>query len=87
VLHFITSPNVACQSRFFLTFLLKAEKADFYRQLHLLDENTREVMYMRLTGELSFSEIGDILEKSENWARVTFYRGRQKIAKEWKRDE
>ena len=68
-------------------YLEKAERAEFYRQLHLLDENTREVMYLRLTGELSFSEIGDILGKSENWARVTFYRGRQKIAKEWKRDE
>ena len=68
-------------------FLEKAGRAEFYRQLHLLDENTREVMYMRLTGELSFSEIGDILGKTENWARVTFYRGRQKIAKEWKRNE
>lgn len=68
-------------------YLEKAGRAEFYRQLHLLDENTREVMYLRLTGELSFSEIGDILGKSENWARVTFYRGRQKIAKEWKQDE
>ena len=68
-------------------FLEKAGRAEFYRQLHLLDENTREVMYMRLTGELSFAEIGDILGRTENWARVTFYRGRQKIAKEWKRNE
>ena len=68
-------------------FLEKAGRAEFYRQLHLLDENTREVMYMRLTGELSFAEIGDILGRNENWARVTFYRGRQKIAKEWKQDE
>ena len=68
-------------------FLEKASRADFYRQLHLLDENTREVMYMRLTGELSFEEIGDILGRNANWARVTYYRGRQKIAKEWKKDE
>ena len=68
-------------------FLKKADGAEFYRQLHLLDESTREVMYMRLTGELSFSQIGDIMGKSENWARVTFYRGRQKIAKEWKRND
>ena len=68
-------------------FLEKENRAEFYRQLHLLDENTREVMYLRLTGELSFEEIGDILGKTANWARVTFYRGRQKIAKEWKQDE
>ena len=42
---------------------------------------------MRLTGELSFAQIGDIMGKTENWARVTFYRGRQKIAKEWKRND
>ena len=38
-----------------------------------------EVMYLRLTGELTFKEIGKILNKSENWARVTFYRGKQKL--------
>jgi RNA polymerase sigma-70 factor (ECF subfamily) len=48
-----------------------------------MDEMTREVMYLRLTGELSFAEIGDILGKTENWARVTFYRGKQKIVKGW----
>ena len=68
-------------------YLEKADRAEFYRQLHLLDEATREVMYMRLTGELSFEEIGDILGKSAGWARVTFYRGKQKIAREWKQDE
>lgn len=46
-------------------------------------------MYLRLTGELSFSEIGDIMGKTENWARVTFYRGKQKLMKgrkEWNKD-
>ena len=39
-------------------------------------------MYLRITGELSFKEIGQILDKSENWARVTFFRGKQKLDKE-----
>ena len=47
-----------------------------------LDEKTREVMYLRITGELTFKEIGVILNKTENWARVTFYRAKQKIVKE-----
>jgi len=68
-------------------YLSKEGAAEFYRKLHRLDERTREVMYMRLTGELSFEEIGDIMGKNANWARVTFYRGRQKMAKEWERDE
>ena len=55
------------------------EKITLYRKMQSLDEKTREVIYLRITGELSFKEIGDILNKSENWARVTFYRGKQKM--------
>ena len=58
------------------------EKIILYKRMQKLDEKTREVIYLRITGELSFKEIGDILNKSENWARVTFYRGKQKIVKE-----
>lgn len=57
------------------------EKVELFRQLHQFEPVTKEVMYLRLTGELSFAEIGDILGKTENWARVTFYRGKQKIVK------
>lgn len=55
------------------------EKILLYKQIQNLDEKTREVMYLRLTGELSFKEIGTILNQTENWARVTFYRGKQKL--------
>lgn len=67
-------------------YLLNVEKVEVFRMLHHLDEMTREVMYLRLTGELSFAEIGSIMGKTENWARVTFYRGKQKLMKgreEW----
>ena len=57
-------------------------KLKLYEALQNLDANTREVMYLRLTGELTFKEIGKILNKSENWARVTFFRGKQKLNKE-----
>ena len=62
-------------------YLLNLDKVDMFRRLHELEGKTREVMYLRLTGELSFAEIGEILGESENWARVTFYRGKQKIVK------
>ena len=39
----------------------------------------REVVYLRSLGQLSFREIGDVLGKTENWARVTFYRGKEKL--------
>ena len=55
------------------------EKITLYKKMQKLDEKSREVIYLRITGELSFKEIGDILNKSETWARVTFYRGKQKM--------
>ena len=55
------------------------EKINLYKRMQKLDEKTREVLYLRITGELSFKEIGIILNKTENWARVTFYRGKQKL--------
>lgn len=55
------------------------EKIYLYKKMQNLDEKTREVMYLRITGELSFKEIGTILNKTENWARVTFYRGKSKL--------
>ena len=59
--------------------ILNENKLELYRKLQKLDKQTREVIYLRITGELSFKEIGDILNKTENWARVTFYRGKQKL--------
>ena len=35
--------------------------------------------YCRIEAGLSFKEIGDVLHKSENWARVTFYRCKEKL--------
>ena len=55
------------------------EKILLYKKLQKLDEKTREVIYLRITGELSFKEIGTILNKTENWARVTFYRGKNQL--------
>ena len=55
------------------------EKITLYRKMQSLDKKTREVMYLRITGELTFKEIGVILNKTENWARVTFYRGKNKL--------
>lgn len=60
-------------------FIAGEEKVLLYKKMQDLDEKTREVMYLRITGELSFKEIGEILEKTENWARVTFYRGKSKL--------
>lgn len=59
--------------------ILQEEKMYVYQQMQKLDAKTREVMYLRITGELSFKEIGVIMNQTENWARVTFYRGKNKL--------
>lgn len=61
---------------------IKNEKMVLFRRVHLLSDIEKEVVLLRLTGAFSFKEIGDIVEKTENWARVTFYRAKQKISKE-----
>ena len=55
------------------------EKLKLFKDIQKLDERTREVMYLRLIGNLNFIEIAEVLGKTPNWARVTFYRGKQKI--------
>lgn len=47
--------------------------------LHRLQEPYKEVFQLRVFGELSFSQIGAIFSKTENWARVTYHRARLKI--------
>lgn len=63
--------------------LLQEDIVELYKLIHLLDTTSKEVFLLRITGDLSFRTIGEIFNKSENWARVTFYRAKQKIMKGW----
>lgn len=53
-----------------------------HKHLHTLKEPYKEVFVLRVFAELSFAEIGTIFSKSEVWARVTFYRGKNMLIKE-----
>ena len=57
----------------------KEEKLKLFKDMQKLDEQSKAVMYLRMVGNLNFIEIGEILGKTPNWARVTFYRAKQKI--------
>lgn len=61
--------------------LMAEQKLSLMKKLHQVKEPAREVMYLRIFGELSFREIGEILGQSETWARVTFYRGKKELLK------
>ncbi len=60
---------------------LISDKMQLIKAVHILDETAREVVLLRLTGAFSFKEIGEVFSKNESWARVTFYRAKQKIVK------
>lgn len=57
------------------------QRLKIMRALHHVKEPAREVLYLRILGDLSYKEIGEILNQSETWARVTFYRGKQELLK------
>ncbi|MBO4847713.1 MAG: sigma-70 family RNA polymerase sigma factor [Clostridia bacterium] len=65
----------------------KEERMELMKKLHSVKEPAREVMYLRAFGGLSFREIGEILGKTENWARVTYFRGKESIRKETETNE
>lgn len=63
--------------------LIEKESAfEIHRALHKLQEPYKEVFSLRVFGGLSFSQIGELFEKTESWARVTYYRARLKIKEE-----
>ena len=62
---------------------IKEDKLQLFKKLQTLDENTRNVMYLRILGNFEYSEIAEIMDKSSNWARVVFFRGKQKLKEEF----
>ncbi|MCI8661866.1 MAG: sigma-70 family RNA polymerase sigma factor [Hungatella sp.] len=66
--------------------MLRWESLEVLKALHQLREPMRENMYLRLIGNLTFAQIGEVMGRSENWARVTFYRGKELIIKEVKKN-
>ena len=67
--------------------LAREGRLDLLRSVHSLPADAREVVYLRAFGGLSFREIGDVLGKTETWARVTFYRGKEKLRNGGTNDE
>ena len=53
-----------------------------YARLHRLTEPYKEVFLLRVLGQLSFRQIGQLFGKTENWACVTYHRARKKLQEE-----
>lgn len=67
----------------------REEALALHRILHGLPEPYKEVFSLRVFGELPFEAIGQLFGKTEGWARVTYYRAKSRILRQWEaeRDE
>ena len=62
---------------------IKEDKIQLFKKLQTLDDDTKNVMYLRILGNFEYSEIAEIMNKTSNWARVVFFRGKQKLKEEF----
>ena len=68
-------------------FCNKERKIQLLKKMQDLDEDTKNVMYLRIFGNFEYSEIAEIMNKTSNWARVVFFRGKQKLKEELENGE
>ena len=71
----IPDPNRTVEER----ILDRDQALSIHRVLHNLPEPYKEVFSLRVFGQLSFEEIGELFGRTANWACVTYHRARQKI--------
>lgn len=62
--------------------LHKVELSEVLDALSRMSEDVAKVVKLRTMSDLSFREIGEMLGKSENWARVTFFRAKKQLLQE-----
>ena len=62
--------------------LHKVELSEVLHVLERMPQEVAQVVKLRTMSELSFREIGAMLGKSENWARVTFFRAKKQMLQE-----
>lgn len=70
-----------------ISLMKESTLSAIHQEIRQLQEPYAEIFLLRTTLDLSFKEIGDIFEKSENWARVTYYRAKCKLAERVDLDE
>lgn len=67
--------------------LIKEQAREIYNTALKIKEPYGKVFLLRILGEMSFQEIGAVFEKSDNWARVTYYRAKTKLMEMMKENE
>ncbi|WP_352399534.1 sigma-70 family RNA polymerase sigma factor [Anaerotignum sp.] len=75
----LDSENVSNNENIEKQFLTKESAIQIHKALHNLQEPYKEVFTLRIFGELSFAQIGEIFQKTESWARITYHRAKIKL--------
>lgn len=71
--------DVAGNERIEKSLFDKETAFELHKALHTLEEPYKEVFSLRVFGELPFAQIAELFGKTESWARVTYYRAKNKI--------
>lgn len=61
------------------------DKEKLLENIENLGSPFKDVVFLKINGNLNFVEIAEILGKTPNWARVTFFRAKQKLKEENKK--
>ncbi|WWR17046.1 sigma-70 family RNA polymerase sigma factor [Lachnospiraceae bacterium JLR.KK008] len=71
----IRSPNALIDEQ----IVIQDEAQRIRKILHTIPDPYKEIFMWRVFGELSFKEIGNLYDKTDNWACVTYHRARKMI--------
>ncbi len=66
-------------SSFENTYIDKETSKRLHQLLHEMNEPYKEIFMLRVFGELPYSQIGELFNKTESWARLTFYRAKKEL--------
>jgi RNA polymerase sigma-70 factor, ECF subfamily len=58
-----------------------------HQLMHALPEPYKEVFMLRVFGELRYAAIAELFSKTESWARVTYYRAKQTLAAQIRKED
>lgn len=82
-LELLPAPDESAEER----LIRQEEVLQIQRILHTIPDPYREVFLWRVYAQLTYRQIGQIFEKSENWACVTYHRARNRIRERLKEDQ
>ena len=80
-------PNLASDSNIVEDTIKNESVKRILAEAVKLETPYKEVFYMKTLGDMPYSTIADVFSKTENWARVTYFRAKKQIEERMSEDE